>query len=88
MSLINNPSRCWIFGDATYQFIEHSLGAVAPKPYYGALEPRHSGSANIAFCDGHVEAIPGAKIPPFTGSKPFVNEDARTFWSGAWGNGW
>jgi prepilin-type processing-associated H-X9-DG protein/prepilin-type N-terminal cleavage/methylation domain-containing protein len=88
MSQINNPSRCWIFGDASYQFVNHSWGTADPKLYYGALEPRHSGSANIAFCDGHVESIPSQKIPPFDTTTSYVNQDARTFWTGAWGNGW
>lgn len=90
ISMIMNPARCWILGDASYQMVSHVWDpSTDPGPgICCALYPRHSGGANIAFCDGHVEWIQDQNIPRYHSPTPFLNADEKMFWSGNRGSPW
>ena len=90
VQIIKQPSKCFFMADSiqgdqaytgnVYQYAYDIYPKSSATQFTGKICPRHNGTANILFFDGHVEARTESNIPATT----YPPVDSYLFWYGLW----
>jgi prepilin-type processing-associated H-X9-DG protein/prepilin-type N-terminal cleavage/methylation domain-containing protein len=75
----NDPSRSYSSFMVVYAGIQGSAGYTSVSTAYGAPMPRHMGTVNVLWADGHVKAMRPAQIMAIQSGADYKNKPSSCF---------